>query len=79
LQVSTHVRVGESLHLQPFLSSEARTAAAAAGLSAADGPNAELFAVVVHQGHTVHSGHYYAYVGYILGEGVAKEEHFMRR
>jgi len=60
LQVSTHVRVGESLHLQPFLSSEAQAAAAAGGLSASDGPNAELFAVVVHQGHTVHSGHYYA-------------------
>jgi uncharacterized UBP type Zn finger protein len=54
------VRFDESLHLQPFLSSEAQAAAAAGGLSASDGPNAELFAVVVHQGHTVHSGHYYA-------------------
>jgi hypothetical protein len=43
------VRFDESLHLQPFFSSEAQAAAAAGGLSSSDGPNVKLFAVVVRQ------------------------------
>lgn len=52
------MRFGESLNLQPYLSPEAQEASTAAHVE--KGPKAELFAVVVHQGNTVHSGHYYA-------------------
>jgi len=48
----------EFLDLQPFLSPEAQEASTADGVD--KGPIAELFAVIVHEGETVHGGHYYA-------------------
>jgi uncharacterized UBP type Zn finger protein len=48
------VSFGEFLDLQPFLSPEAQEA------STADGVDKELFAVIVHEGETLHGGHYYA-------------------
>jgi ubiquitin carboxyl-terminal hydrolase 36/42 len=97
-KVGTHVRFGQTLHLDDFLSPEttkaARDARQAGAQRGADSPqkvppssgqgqgvgpgpgpgpgggssaggklsSAQLVAVVVHQGNTVYSGHYYSYV-----------------
>lgn len=55
-QLSKHIAFGESLELLPFLSEDSRRASQLTSIPA------ELYAVVVHQGHSSHSGHYYAYV-----------------